>query len=55
MFGNLGFGELLVIVIIIIVLFGAKRIPDLIQGIGKGVREFRKASRGDDEPDDSKQ
>lgn len=54
MFGNLGFGELLIILVIIILLFGAKRIPDLVQGIGKGIREFRKASRGDDEHPDTK-
>ncbi len=54
MFRNLGIGELLIILVIILLLFGAKRIPDLIQGIGKGVREFKKASRDDEPPADSK-
>jgi sec-independent protein translocase protein TatA len=54
MFGNLGFGELLIIVLIIVILFGSKRIPDLVKGIGKGIREFRKASRGDDEDSEQK-
>jgi sec-independent protein translocase protein TatA len=49
MFRNLGLGELLIIFLIILLLFGAKKIPDLIQGIGKGIREFKKASRDEDD------
>ena len=45
MFGNLGTPEILIIGIIVLVLFGAKRIPEFMQGLGKGVREFRKAAR----------
>jgi len=37
--------ELLVILLIVLVLFGSKKIPELAQGLGKGIREFRKASR----------
>jgi len=43
--GNIGTPELLVILLIVLLLFGAKKIPDLMQGLGKGVREFRKAAR----------
>ena len=43
MFGNLGAGEILIIVLVILVLFGAKKIPELAQGIGKGMKEFKKA------------
>ena len=43
MFGNLGGMEILVIVLIIVVLFGAKKIPDLAKGLGKGMKEFKKA------------
>jgi sec-independent protein translocase protein TatA len=39
--------ELLVIVFVIVLLFGAKKIPELAAGVGKGIREFKKASRGD--------
>jgi sec-independent protein translocase protein TatA len=45
MFGNIGTPEILVIGLIILVLFGAKRIPEFMQGLGKGVREFKKAAR----------
>ena len=40
MFGNLGFGELMVILLIVLVLFGAKRIPEISASFGKGIREF---------------
>ncbi len=43
MFGNLGTMEILVIVLIIVVLFGAKKIPELAKGLGKGMKEFKKA------------
>ncbi|MCX7797383.1 MAG: twin-arginine translocase TatA/TatE family subunit [Melioribacter sp.] len=45
MFGNLGASEILIIVLVVLLLFGAKKIPELAQGIGKGMREFRKALR----------
>lgn len=43
MFG-LGTPELILIGVIILVLFGAKKIPELMQGLGKGIKEFKKAS-----------
>ena len=43
--GNIGTPELLVILLIVLLLFGAKKIPELMQGLGKGVRDFRKAAR----------
>ena len=45
MFGNLGTPEILVIGLIILVLFGSKRIPEFMRGLGTGVREFKKAAR----------
>ncbi|MCX7877778.1 MAG: twin-arginine translocase TatA/TatE family subunit [Ignavibacteria bacterium] len=44
MFG-LGTQEIILICIVILVLFGAKKIPDLMSGLGKGIKEFKKASR----------
>ena len=43
--GNLGAPEIILIAVVILILFGAKKIPEFMQGLGKGVREFRKASR----------
>lgn len=45
MFGNLGTGEIILILLVILILFGAKKIPELAQGLGKGIREFKKAMR----------
>ena len=42
MFANLGFGELMIILVIVLVLFGAKRIPEISASFGKGIREFKK-------------
>lgn len=42
MFGNLGFGELMVLMVIVLVLFGAKRIPEISASFGKGIREFKR-------------
>jgi sec-independent protein translocase protein TatA len=43
--GSLGMQELVVILLIIIVLFGAKKIPELARGMGRGIREFKDASK----------
>jgi sec-independent protein translocase protein TatA len=43
MFG-LGTPEIILVVIVILVLFGAKKIPEFMQGIGKGIKEFKKAT-----------
>ncbi len=43
--GNIGTTELILIMCVIFLFFGAKKIPELAQGLGKGIREFRKASR----------
>ncbi len=47
MFG-LGMGEMLVILVIVLIIFGAGRLPELGEGLGKGIRNFRKATS---EPD----
>lgn len=47
MFG-LGHQELLIILLVVLVLFGAKRLPELARGLGKSVTEFRKGVREDD-------
>ncbi len=44
MFG-MGHWEILIIFVVILLIFGAKRIPEMAQGLGKGIREFRTAMR----------
>ncbi len=46
--GSFGTTEILLIVFVIILLFGAKRIPELFKGMGQGVREFKDASKIED-------
>ena len=48
MLEDLSFGKLLIILLVVMVLFGAKKIPDLAQGLGKGIREFKKALKDED-------
>jgi sec-independent protein translocase protein TatA len=51
--GNIGFREILIVLFIIVLLFGAKRIPELARGMGRGVKEFKDGMREgakDDEP-----
>ncbi len=43
MFGSIGTPELLMIMLVVLLLFGSKRLPELAKGIGKGVRQFRRA------------
>lgn len=43
--GNLGATEIILIALAVLLFFGAKKIPELMGGLGKGIREFKKASR----------
>ncbi len=43
--GSLGPSELLIIFLIVLLLFGSKKLPELARGLGRGIREFQKASR----------
>lgn len=48
---NIGATEIIVIALVIVVLFGGKKLPELIKGIGQSIKEFKKGSRGEsDEP-----
>lgn len=42
MFGSLGMNELIIMLVIVLVLFGAKRIPEISASFGKGIREFKR-------------
>jgi sec-independent protein translocase protein TatA len=47
--GNLGATEIILILLVVVLLFGGRKIPELMKGIGQGMKEFKKASRLDDE------
>jgi sec-independent protein translocase protein TatA len=44
-FQNMGGGSMILIVLVILLLFGAKRIPELARGLGRGIREFKDATK----------
>ena len=50
LFGLIGTGEIIVLAVVVVVLFGAKKIPELMKGLGQGMKEFKKASKDDIEP-----
>ena len=55
--GNLGPTELIIVLVIIVVLFGGAKLPQLAKGLGEGIREFKKAQRdiaSDDHKDEEK-
>jgi sec-independent protein translocase protein TatA len=47
--GNFGATEIILILLVVVLLFGGRKIPELFKGIGQGMKEFKKASRLDDE------
>ena len=49
--GQIGFGELLLILAIVLLLVGAKRLPELARSLGEAVREFQRAIKGDKKDD----
>ena len=51
--GRLGTTEIIVILVIVLLLFGGKKIPELMKGLGSGVKEFKNASK-DEQPANSK-
>jgi sec-independent protein translocase protein TatA len=49
--GKLGVTEILLIVAVLLLFFGGKKIPEFMKGLGQGMREFKKAAKGEDEQD----
>lgn len=43
---NLGMPEIVIIAIVVLVLFGGKKLPELMHGVGKGIRDFKKGMNG---------
>lgn len=44
---NLGIGEIIVILVVVLLLFGAKRLPEIGRAIGKGIKEFKEGVKGE--------
>jgi sec-independent protein translocase protein TatA len=49
MLGSLGFSEIVLILLIVILIFGTSRIPELGKGLGEGIKNFKKAVKGEEE------
>jgi sec-independent protein translocase protein TatA len=52
MFGSIGATEWLIIALIIVLLFGGKKIPELFRGLGESIKEFKKASKDSEKKDE---
>jgi sec-independent protein translocase protein TatA len=52
--GRLGPTEIILIVAVILLMFGGKKIPELMKGLGSGINEFKKASKGEEQQANSK-
>lgn len=50
MFGEIGFDKILLLLVVLLLLFGAKRIPEIGRSLGRGIREFKGSLAGLDEP-----
>jgi sec-independent protein translocase protein TatA len=53
LFGGLGVPELIVILLLVVILFGARKIPELARGLGKGITEFKRGLKDTSESRDS--
>ena len=49
-----GGASIALIVVVVVLLFGGKKIPELMKGLGSGIKEFKNASKGDDSENDDK-
>ena len=52
--GNFGVTEIILILLVVVLLFGGRKIPELMKGLGQGMKEFKKASKVEEEPDKMK-
>ncbi|QKJ31626.1 twin-arginine translocase TatA/TatE family subunit [Mucilaginibacter mali] len=51
---GLGAPEIILIIVVVLILFGGKKIPELMKGLGKGVKEFKDAQNGEPSADEKK-
>jgi sec-independent protein translocase protein TatA len=50
--GMIGPWQVILIILVVVLLFGGKKIPELMKGLGQGMKEFKKASKGDEDATD---
>lgn len=55
MLKSIGLPELVIILVIAVLLFGGKKIPEMAKGLGEGIRNFKDSLKGEGPPDDKKQ
>jgi sec-independent protein translocase protein TatA len=53
--GKIGLTEIILILLVVVLLFGGRKIPELMKGIGQGMKEFKKASKYDPATDENKE
>ena len=53
--GRFGVTEILVILAVVLLLFGVKKIPELMKGLGSGIKEFKNAAKDEQQPADKKE
>jgi sec-independent protein translocase protein TatA len=51
--GMPGVGQMVLILVVVLLLFGGRKIPELMRGLGQGIKEFKDASKGDDKKPDA--
>lgn len=51
--GVIGPQQIILILVIVLIFFGGKKIPELMKGLGKGMREFKKATQGEDQDENN--
>ena len=53
--GKIGLTEIILVLLVVVLLFGGRKIPELMKGIGQGMKEFKKATKYDPATDDNKE
>jgi sec-independent protein translocase protein TatA len=53
--GVVGPWQIVLIILVVVLLFGGKKIPELMRGLGQGMKEFKKATKDDSKPEENKQ
>jgi sec-independent protein translocase protein TatA len=53
--GKIGLTEIILVLLVVVLLFGGRKIPELMKGIGQGMKEFKKASKYDPDEDKKKE